>query len=524
MARYKHYDYGQSKLIAVHFDRQVLPGTFEYTLSYLVEHECDLSWFESRYCNDETGAPAYDPAILLKVILFAYSRGITSSRAIARACEENVVFMALSADTQPHFTTIASFISTMGEGASRLFRDVLLVCDEQGLIGREMFAVDGVKLPSNASKEWSGTRSDFERKAKKMEVAVQALVGRHRRSDEASAHSSGGGDDGDGGLSERERRTKARLEKNVSKIRQWLSEGEEKLGRSGKPVKSNLTDNDSAKMASSHGVIQGYVGVTVVDGKHQVIVNAGAFGEAQEHALLRPMLEGVREQLPGRGGADVLTQASVSADSGFHTNENVRWLAEQGIDAYLADNRMRKRDPRYAQAAGHDPGKPMWGVDKTENMPRLYTPSEFRYDAAQGRCWCPAGYELRCSQRGTLSDYEVVRFRGTQDSCGRCSQRERCLRHPRRTAARQVAFFGARVPSRIQELVAQMRDKVDSRLGKLKYGLRLAIAEPPFANLRCTLGLDRFTLRGRDKVNPQWLMFTTVHNIGKLNRFGYTDG
>ena len=161
MARYKDYDYGQAKLIPVHFDRQVLPGTFEHTLSYLIEHECDLSWFEERYRNDETGAPAYDPAILLKIILFAYSRGITSSRAIARACEENVVFMALSADSKPHFTTIASFVSRMGEGATRLFRDVLLVCDEQGLIGREMFAVDGVKLPSNASKEWSGTRRDF---------------------------------------------------------------------------------------------------------------------------------------------------------------------------------------------------------------------------------------------------------------------------------------------------------------------------------------------------------------------------
>jgi len=279
MARYKHYDYGQSKLIPVHFDRQVLPGTFEYTLSYLIEHECDLSWFEQRYRNDETGAPAYDPAILLKIILFAYSRGITSSRAIARACEENVVFMALSADSRPHFTTIASFIAKMGEGASQLFRDVLLVCDEQGLLGREMFAVDGVKMPSNASKEWSGTREDFGRKAKKMEAAVQALVGRHRR-DDARQKSPGDGDDDDGGLSERERRTLQTLEGKLAKVRAWLAESEDKLGRSGKPVKSNRTDNDSAKMASSHGIIQGYMGVTVVNARHQIIVNAQAFGEA----------------------------------------------------------------------------------------------------------------------------------------------------------------------------------------------------------------------------------------------------
>ena len=524
MARYKHYDYAQSKLIPVHFDCQVLPGTFEHTLSYLIEHECDLSWFEERYRNDETGAPAYDPAILLKIVLFAYSRGITSSRAIARACEENVVFMALSADTRPHFTTIASFISTMGEGAARLFRDVVLVCDEQGLIGREMFAVDGVKLPSNASKAWSGTRADFEKKAKKMEAAMEQLVQRHRQSDDGGSKGGGRSDDGDGGSDERERRTLERLEKNLAKVKAFLDSGEEKLGRRGKAVKSNLTDNESAKMASTHGVIQGYVGVAVTDGKCQIIVNAGAFGEAQEQALLRPMLEGVREHLDGLEGDDVLQEASVAADSGFHTNANVCWLAEEGIDAYLADNRMRKRDPRYTDARRHDPGKPRWGYDKRPKRTRLYQSSEFRHNEATGRCWCPAGIELELSHRGHSGEHEVVRFRGTCSSCGECAHRRRCLRYPQRTPFRQVAFFGARRPSRTQELVAAMREKVDSVAGRLKYGLRLGIAEPPFANLRSTIGLDRFTLRGRRKVNAQWLMFTMVHNIGKLNRYGYADG
>ena len=72
------------------------PGTFEYTLNYLIDHELDLSVFDNRYCNDDTGAPAYDPAILLKIILYAYSRGITSSRTIEQCCKENIVFTALS--------------------------------------------------------------------------------------------------------------------------------------------------------------------------------------------------------------------------------------------------------------------------------------------------------------------------------------------------------------------------------------------------------------------------------------------
>jgi transposase len=100
-------------MLPVSLRRQLQPGSFEYAINQLVDHCIDRSVFEERYLNDETGAPAIDPAILLKIVLFAYSRGILSSRSIARACEENVVFIALSADTRPHFTTIAHFISSM---------------------------------------------------------------------------------------------------------------------------------------------------------------------------------------------------------------------------------------------------------------------------------------------------------------------------------------------------------------------------------------------------------------------------
>ncbi len=175
MARYKEYDYSQGKFIPIHFDRQILPGTFEYSLHYLIDNEIDLCMFDARYRNDETGAPAYDPGILLKIILYAYSRGITSSRKIAQCCRENVVFMALSANTEPHFTTIADFISASGQEIIDLFLEVLMICDEMGLIGKEMFAVDGVKLPSNASKEWSGTKKELQKKKENARIRGQVL-------------------------------------------------------------------------------------------------------------------------------------------------------------------------------------------------------------------------------------------------------------------------------------------------------------------------------------------------------------
>ena len=97
MAGFKEYSFEQSRFIPVSLSQQIQPGTIEYTINYLVDNEIDLSAFGRRFHNDENGAPAFDPAILLKIVLFAYSRGIISSRKIAQCCEENVVFMALSA-------------------------------------------------------------------------------------------------------------------------------------------------------------------------------------------------------------------------------------------------------------------------------------------------------------------------------------------------------------------------------------------------------------------------------------------
>jgi hypothetical protein len=169
--------------------------------------------------------------------LFAYARGVTSSRSIAALCQENVVFMALSADSAPHFTTIADFVSSLEGEIVSMFRDVLLVCDEMGLIGREMFAVDGVKMPSNASKEWSGTRADFAKKARKMERAIGYLVRRHREADRAKEDPSLG--------KARDRQAKT-LRAAVKKVKRFLADNDDKVGPSGWVRKSNLTDNERA--------------------------------------------------------------------------------------------------------------------------------------------------------------------------------------------------------------------------------------------------------------------------------------
>ncbi len=512
MAKYKHYDYSQGKFIPITFDKQILPGTFEHTLHYLIDNEIDLSIFDSRYQNDETGAPAYDPAILLKIVLYAYSRGITSSRKIEQCCRENVVFMALSADTQPHFTTIADFISSLDQEIVKLFLEVLLICDEMNLIGKEMFAVDGCKLPSNASKEWSGTKAELSKKKEKMEKAIRQIIARHREMDKTDA---------DKAVIEQEQQYAATLKEKVKKIKEWLDENDDKPGKTGKPRKSNVTDNESAKMKTSKGVIQGYDGVAMVDSKHQVVVHAAAFGEPQEHGLLEPMVQATRENFNRIGTEeDIFEETKLTADAGFHSEKNMQMLMEAGIDAYVADNRFRQRDPRFKNAERY---KERFKKERAEfhGTKIIFQPKDFTFSPDKDFCICPAGKRLHRNGGNVLiNGRRAIKFRGSKMNCVPCGQRTKCMKDPERTVTRQVAYFTGALKHTAETFTQKMRNKIDTLTGRLIYNRRLATAEPVFANIRSTLRFDRFSLRGKRKVNIQWMLFCTLHNLLKVHRYG----
>ena len=511
MAKYKPYSYAQGQFIPVFFNKQIQPGTFEYTLNYLIDNELDLSIFDERFCNDITGAPAYDPRILLKVILFAYSRGITSSRKMAKCCEENVVFMALSANSKPHFTTIAEFVSSMNTEVTQLFLQVLMVCDHQKLIGKEMFAIDGCKLPSNASKEWSGTKADFAKKIEKMETAIGRMVEKHCAQDKSPTE-----------ITEevKEGQYVEKLQKNVAKIKKWLAENDDRRGYKGKPIKSNITDNESAKMKTAKGVIQGYVGVAAVDQKNQVIVNAEAFGQGQEHDLLAPSIEGIRENFEALGhDGDVFKDAKLTADSGYHSEKNMEKVFSENIDGYIADPNFRKRDPRFVSAERHKELQ-REKTGKSRNG-KMFTSADFTFPEDFSYCVCPAGKRLyRSGCNISTRNYKVFKFKGPKSACLPCNLRARCLRKPEKTEIRQVAFFTGKSATGEQRFTEKMKQKIDSTIGRAIYGMRLAVGEPPFAHIRSALGLNRFTLRGKKKVNTQWNLFCIVHNLKKIFRYG----
>ncbi len=506
MARYKTIDLSP-RFLAVDLEKQLLPGSFAHAVHHLLDHDFDLSGFDARYRNDQTGASAYPPGMLLKIILCAYAEGVVSSRGIERLCREHVTFIALSGDSAPHFTTLAAFVSGLGNDVAKLFAQVLHLCDRQGLIGRQMFAIDGVKLPSNASKTKSGTRADFIRQADKLEAAAQAMLERHRQNDQLPIEPD---------LAEKSARRIERLTHDAAQLRQWLAEHpNDRKGSKGSIRKSNRTDNESAKMATSKGVIQGYTGVAAVDEAHQIIVEAQAHGTGSEQELLLPIVRATR--------SIAKPETLYTADAGYHSETNLKKLAEEEIPALIADNGMRKRDERFK-----DQGKykvlpdPLYDKAHPKKPGKCYRPSDFTYEPESGTCLCPAGKKLyqngsNCIHNGFLS----TKFSGTLRNCVPCDQRNQCLRTPDKTKVRQVSFFRGNAGAEKESYTDRMKRAIDSEEGKARYGRRFATVEPVFGNLRHNKRLNRFTLRGQQKVDTQWKLYCLVHNIEKLAHHGY---
>ena len=362
MAKYKSYNYSQTVMLPVSLEDQLTPGTLEFAINTLVEERMDMTRFDAKFKNDETGCKAYNPKILLKIILLAYSRGIVHSRKIERECKRNVTFMALSCGQEPDHSTIAAFVSSLKDEIKPLFRDVLLVCEEMQLLGGTEFSLDGCKLPSNASTRWSGTFATLKGKKEKIERRVGYMLAEQVEADKRESKDK----------SEATRRAKhiEKLKKQAAKVEEFLQQNEPKPGKQYKEVRSNVTDNESAMMTTSHGTMQGYNGQALVDAKHQVIVEGEAFGSGQDHYHLEPVVTGAQENMEAIGkDDDCFKDAILTADTAYHSGENIKKCEEDGIDAYIPDKNYRKRHP------GLEVKK-----SSIDSRRRRFSLEDFRYD------------------------------------------------------------------------------------------------------------------------------------------------
>ena len=293
-----------------------------------------------------------------------------------------------------------------------------------------------------------------------------------------------------------------RLEKKAEKILDFLETHEERLGKSGEIIKSNVTDNESGKIKGPHGVIQGYNGIAVADSKNQVIVAANAYGSVSEKQYFPEMLEKTERSMRAIRGENPLKGTVMLGDNGYFSEENLQEAKKKEMEAIIPDEQYRNRDEQL-KGGGRRKGK------------ERYDARYFKYEKEGNYYICPNGKILSFRGKVKLNRNEGNKYQSKPSDCKGCPNIDKCL-HSKKMDNRYRTLY---IPIlRYEENLSQkMREKIDTPKYKKLYSRRLQIIEPVFADITYCKGISRFTLRGKMKVSIQWQLYCLVHNIGKCN-------
>ena len=497
MAKYKTTEAaaGQGLFLEVSLKEQLIPNTFEYMLNELIGTKIDVSNFDNKYRNDKTGASAIPPVILLKLIIYAYKKGIKSSRGIWELNRNNIAAKALTGDMNIHWTKIADFISENSEAFNEVFVQALYYCNELGLIGGEDYAVDGVRLPSNASIDESGTQEELEKRLETYRRMSSKHIERHLKKD---AEGEVGPED-----KEKFKKRQEHINRRIEKLEGFLKTMKKKTGKGGEEIKSNVTDNDSAMIHSSKGYIQGYIGMAVSDSKNQIITGALAAGSANEGEHMPEILEkhienireaGVKDSKDGR-------MPTFMGDANYFSEENLKACEEHGVEAIIPDGYEKQRINMQGE--------------------KRYELNDFKYNETKDYYECPQEKKMEYKGKIAQKNAKGKVYQASLSDCKICPNFSKCSWSKKeQSGLKQGKKLIITEKNNNDSYCRKMREKLATEEYQVKYAYRIQIIEPVFANIRYCKGLNRFTLRGKQKVNGQWLLYCMVHNLGKcLNEY-----
>jgi transposase len=425
--------------------------------------EMDLDAFYAAYRVDGRSRPAYDPAMMVALLLYAYARGVRSSRVIERACDEDVAFRVLAAQQQPDHATIARFVERHEHAIAGLFGEVLTLCARSGLAKVGVIAVDGTKVAANASRnenrDYEQLAREILEEVKEVDAAEDELYGDARGDELPAEFATAQGRRG--WLREAKQRLEAeraanpqpvprsrpkrlkQAKRRLDEVRwtevranqayeDYRSRGRMKDGRRfGRPPdpyqppatpegRVNVTDPDSRVVKGLRGWMQGYNGQAVVN-EQQVILAAEVETVGADFGHLEPMLDAAQSELAAAGVTD--TPEVLLADAGYWHGEQMERIVDRGIQVLIPPDSSRRRTTRRNWDGGH---------------------------------------------------YDFMR-----------------------------------------------RVLATDRGGGL-YRRRQPMVEPVFAQMKFNRGLDRFRRRGRGAVRAEWRLITATHNLLKLHRHALT--
>jgi transposase len=344
------------------------PDDLAYFLLDAVD-QLDLKPFYAVYRADGVGQAAFQPHMMVALLLYAYCQGVRSSRQIERLCERDVAFRIVAGNLGPDHATIARFRQRHSEPLKGLFTDILRLCREAGLVKVGLVALDGTKIAADAALEANRTyetiRSEVEamlREAESKDGDEDRLYGPQRRGDELPAALRDRG-----GRLERLKQCRERLEQEAAaaaaeharKLEERAAKeaeaGRRLRGRKPKPVsetaepeaKANVTDPDSRIMKTRRGYVQGYNAQAVATAD-QIIVAAEVTGDETDVGQLGPMLIATAKELKAAGIAEAVGAAL--ADAGYCSEENLAAADPGGPELFVAPRKDWKQREQLRQA------------------------------------------------------------------------------------------------------------------------------------------------------------------------------
>jgi len=358
---FRPYDPDQSFLMPASMRDWLPAGHLAYFISDLVDH-LDISAIMDRY-EEEKGYPPYHPAMMVKVLLYAYCIGVPSSRRIARRLEEDIAFRVLAANNTPDFRTISDFRKDHLKALAALFVQVLKLCQKAGLVKLGHVALDGTKIKANASKHKAMSYKRMKEEEARLEAEVQDLLQKAQAVDEEEDRTYGKnrrGDELPKELAFRESRLKkikearAALEAEARIAAESASGGQGKGGKAtGVPedkAQRNFTDPQSHIMPLPGGkqCEQAYNAQAAVDSANQVIVAAEVTDRPSDKGQATPMMAQVEENTG-------ILPREMSADAGYFSSDAVNDLTADGIDVYMPPDKMHHAYKMPAAPRGRIP-------------------------------------------------------------------------------------------------------------------------------------------------------------------------
>jgi transposase len=459
MRRFKEPTASRNQLILMpqSLDEMVAEDEPVRLLSYVMDR-LDYGELERSYPGG--GCPAYPPKLLVKILVFAYSQGMRSSRKIAQATRVDLRYVWLCEGMKPDFRTLARFRQQKGKFLESLFRQSVRLCQEVKLVLLDYVAIDGTKIESSSGRNalWTRKRIDKEREVirKILEEAEEA---------DASEDDEFGDNDGT---------TLPKKLTDVNERKKLVDEAEKRLEESGKKAVS-MTDPDARQMKTGNGVRMSYNVQAAVDKDSQVVVGMKVVQDEHDRHQIDGMLNEVYENTGCKAGM-------IAADTGYYSAESLKALDENSQAGAIA---MAKGSPTTTSTG--------------------YGRESFKYDSERDVYICPE--ERLLTFRRVIKHGKTNYKRYECSGCRNCSRKEDCGAVSR---AKRLEI------SEVEHLRQKMEAFLATETGKQQMALRKQVVEPVFGQAKANRGFRRFSITGLAGAWAEASIVFLAHNLFKM--------